>query len=977
MKNWWCSWLVLLGVICCSSSLLSKAQVPHIRFHVLDNDFQDVRVRKLLQDKKGFLWLGTSQGLFRFDGQVYDQFLLPDSLADNSVSALYEDQKGIIWVGYNNGQIARWQNYQLLPLRLNKTKSTAAIQDFLVQENGDLWFATYGEGLYCLKNKKLHHFSQKNGLKDNYTYSLAQDAEGAVWVGTDGGIAVISQKNGKFSVLTITTRQGLPDNMVTALATDANQAIWIGTQSKGVCRYHPKNKKFEQFNLPGSSDWGTVNSIKFTGKTAWIATNEAGVIQLEKEQVALKKHLHKNNSSVYSKVTDLLPDREGNVWLAGNSNSIAAVGNRFSALPKVADPEIYQNIHALLYSRRGALWFGSDAGLFKQILPGDGGKNLIHITLGDESKPVQVVSLYQDAQEYIWAGTFGNGVYRIHPETGVVKHITEKHGLINNNVLSISGKANEVWFATLGGVSKTELTDVALTGSQVFAFTNYSGQSGLGINYIYKVFADSKGRLWFATDGKGVTKLENGRFTNFSKKEGLSCKVIYSITEDAAGNIWMSSRNQGLFCFDGKGFKQVNSRQGLRDLSVTSVAGDKAGNVLMVHKRGIDVFNPVTGQINYYGTEAGVTAPDADLNAVCTDQNGRIWIGTQNGILCYEMPDSKQQQSPVAQIKQVQLFLDNYTGAASPAFAYDQNHISFDYVGLWYQNPEEVSYQVKLEGYDSDWTSSKNHFITYPNLPPGTYTFRLKASDTKRFAGAAETSYQFTIQPPFWNTTWFYLLTVCMFGAGLYSFVKQREGKLKKAERFEKEKAMFQFEMLKSQVNPHFLFNSFNTLISIIEDDQDAAVNYVEKLSDFYRDILLYREKDVIPLQKELELIENYYFLQQKRYGHNLSLQVNIAEAEKQFYIAPLTLQLLVENAVKHNVVSRDKPLQVRIYTEAGEKLVVENNLQPKKTQQPSTGTGLQNIRRRYRILSKKDIEVSKTADTFMVQIPLLKEDGQ
>jgi len=290
---------------------------------------------------------------------------------------------------------------------------------------------------------------------------------------------------------------------------------------------------------------------------------------------------------------------------------------------------------------------------------------------------------------------------------------------------------------------------------------------------------------------------------------------------------------------------------------------------------------------------------------------------------------------------------------------------------LWYHQPEEVSYQVTLEGYDREWISSKNSFITYPNLSPGKYTFRVKSSATGYFGGAKEATYSYTINAPFYNTFWFYGLCAMAAGGLLYGVIRVREQRLKETERQKKEQVEFQFQTLKSQVNPHFLFNSFNTLIAIIEEDQDTAVEYVEKLSDFYRNILLHREDNLIPLEEELRMIDTYYFLQLKRYKNNFTLVVEVPEQARRMQIPPLTVQLLVENAVKHNIISRDKPLTVRIFTD-NDYLVVQNNLQPKLQHEPSTGLGMQNIISRYKLLSPKNVLVEKNNAHFTVRLPLL-----
>lgn len=195
-------------------------------------------------------------------------------------------------------------------------------------------------------------------------------------------------------------------------------------------------------------------------------------------------------------------------------------------------------------------------------------------------------------------------------------------------------------------------------------------------------------------------------------------------------------------------------------------------------------------------------------------------------------------------------------------------------------------------------------------------------------------------------------------------------------ERLEKEKIQSQFETLRNQVNPHFLFNSFNTLISEIEDDPKKAVQYVEHMADFFRSIVTYREKDVISLGEEILIIKDYLFIQRKRYGNAFLVNINISpEEQQQYYLAPLTLQLLAENAIKHNAILKEKPLVLDIFIEAGQ-LIVRNNINPKLHPEKSAGLGLQNIQKRYELLTKKSVAISNDNEFFTVIIPLIKREN-
>ncbi|MBK9103410.1 MAG: histidine kinase [Saprospiraceae bacterium] len=186
-----------------------------------------------------------------------------------------------------------------------------------------------------------------------------------------------------------------------------------------------------------------------------------------------------------------------------------------------------------------------------------------------------------------------------------------------------------------------------------------------------------------------------------------------------------------------------------------------------------------------------------------------------------------------------------------------------------------------------------------------------------------------------------------------------------------------QLAALKAQINPHFLFNSFNTLITIIDENAmqpEVAIEYVEKLSDFYRSILQYREQESISLEEEWELVQSFVYLLEKRYGTNLTLHIDTPP--KDGFIMPMTLQMLVENAVKHNIISEKYPLDLYITVDADDYVTVRNTLQPKSKAEPSTQFGLDSIIRRYQLLSERKVIIEKTSDAFIVRIPIIKKSG-
>jgi LytS/YehU family sensor histidine kinase len=192
------------------------------------------------------------------------------------------------------------------------------------------------------------------------------------------------------------------------------------------------------------------------------------------------------------------------------------------------------------------------------------------------------------------------------------------------------------------------------------------------------------------------------------------------------------------------------------------------------------------------------------------------------------------------------------------------------------------------------------------------------------------------------------------------------------AEKLKRENIAARYESLKNQVNPHFLFNSFNALSNLVYEDPDKAVKFIKQLSEVYRYVLDTREKEVVSLSEETDFLKSYLYLQQIRFGDKLKIQIDLDGEEG--FIAPLALQMLIENAIKHNVVSEDDPLIINVYLENGF-IGVKNNLQKKTiSAEPSAGVGLENICKRYEFLSDKKVEILKDSESFIVKLPVLSE---
>jgi len=944
-----------------------QAQIPIFRPHSIQ-ELGYSHLTTVFQDSSGWIWLGAAGGLFRYDGLHYQSVQLPDSLRKHSVTALFE-ARNRIWVGFDNGVIGFLPANTLFLPGINPAKADAveyvatlqiwqpeeglpakSITAFSDDGHGGFWFATYGEGIYCAKNGHIYQFdSADDGLFNDDIYTLTLDGRGRVWAATDGGISICSMPEpGRKIIENLTVEQnGLPDAIITALATDVNGNILIGTYERGVCRYNVAQQKIDY--ITPTWDFGAVHALATYGKDEiWAGTSNNGLIRIDAHTNSITP-LDAKSPLAHAKINSMFKDREGLLWVLSDKGYLLSGNMHFGWIETP-----FSDIQAIWMDGRSRLWVGAKSGLFlrennqfRRVLP----------------ENCNVISIWEAPNGQIWAGSFGDGVFLIEPSGRVFQHLKEGDALRNGSVLSIAGDEKSVWLATLGGVFLAQRKSDGYVGA-------VNLQNELGSSYVYRVFRDHKGRTWFCTDGKGLFLLENQVFRSFQMADSIPLKTIYSIAEDPVGRLWFCTDRDGLFSYDGTKFEHYTEANHLHSRTIVGLATDNSGKLIIAYEDGFDMMNTLRkNHVIFCDASLGAPVSETNLNALCTDARGHVWVGSSNGLVRISAFREAFLDDPRPGLTSVSLFSKPFDFLHKTIFRHDENYFVFNFTGFWYTDPEIVRYRYKLEGFDPDWKISKDHLASYPNLPPGNYTFRLATTEHGNFEHVPEISWTFTIRQPFWSRWWFYLCCILVIGGLIYAFVSTRETRMQREAMLKREMVESQFATLKSQINPHFLFNSFNTLITIIEENPGMAVEYVEHLSDFYRSIMVYRERDLISIEEELNLVRDFGFLLRKRFEDNFRMTIKVPGSSGQ--IMPLTLQMLVENAVKHNIISTARPLELEIFLEHGDYLVVRNNIQRKIKPELGTHFGLQSLIKRYQLLGERPVSVTDDGQKFTVKVPL------
>jgi hypothetical protein len=464
----------------------------------------------------------------------------------------------------------------------------------------------------------------------------------------------------------------------------------------------------------------------------------------------------------------------------------------------------------------------------------------------------------------------------------------------------------------------------------------------------------------------------------------------------------------------------------ISDTRFSSFAEDKEGILWIGSEDGLTAYDPVKNSSRFFTRENGL--PSNRTNNIMVDFLNRVWIGTTNGLCMLNSERSKFKRFDVHDGLMTDQFNEQSAYRTSKGFfiyptykgflvfrpedyhesismvpvyvtsfkisdkeiapctedlqrihlRYNENFFSIELAGLSYMNPYKCTYAYQLEPFDKSWIYTSKKEINYTNVPAGNYTFRYKVITDNPDWNVPEKTIRISIKEVFYKTWWFRSIVLLIICAGFIAFfrfrINHRERILvlqNKAQLLEKEKTMVMYENLKQHLNPHFLFNSLTSLSSLIRIDQHKAGDFLEKMSKVYRYILKNRDNETVMLSEELKFVDLYIQLQKTRFSEGLRVNININDDYIHRKIAPVTLQNLVENAIKHNVADSDFPLVIDLYTE-NDYLVVRNNLQKKNFVETSNKQGLANMKSLYHYLSARPMIIEEDDKHFTVKIPLI-----
>lgn len=757
----------------------------NIRFNHLtvQDGLSQSAVTVIFQDKHGFMWFGTQDGLNRYDGYNFKIFKnIPSdstSLTDNFIFSIYEDKTGTLIIETQTGNFNKYhpQTESFSVIKKDDidlvNKKGSSLGALYIESNGTKWTGGLSRpvGLTRTDSKTSksttfkHNPADPSSLSDDKVYSIYRDRKNNLWVGTINGLDKLDEKTGKFIHFRHDPNNlnSLPDNWVWPIFEDSKGNLWIGTVRGGVSKFDPASNTFVNFNSDPDDPTSINDNFIFSiyedrSGVIWFGTNTGGVNYFHPASQVFERFINstKNKNSLSDNaVLAIHSDKVGNYWIGTREGGLDKFDyskktfTNYSHNPANPNSLINNSVLSITEDRSGVLWLGTFSSGMNSFDPST---NRFTRYVNNPADPYslsdnRVYDILEDRDGIIWIGTYGGGLNRLDKKSGkftVYKHDEKNSNSISSNSVWTIAEDNEgkIWLGTFGG-------GVNIFDRTKQAFTNFKNDpndpASLGDDNIIRVFKDSKNNMWFGTT-KGLCRYyrDTKKFKTYREKDGLANDFVYGILEDNDGNLWLSTNN-GLSKFDPKkeAFKNYYSEDGLQgnEFNQNAFAKDnRTGRLLFGGPNGLNIFNPDNLKENDYLPPIVFTNY---LRYNTDDEEGKPII--EKGI----------------------------SERDSIVLTYKDNIVTIDFAALSFYNNFENQYRYMLEGFNENWIQlGNNHTITFTNLSPGDYKLRVIGSNNDGVWNEVGTTLFIQVNPPWWRTNLAYAIYGILFIALLYSIRK-------------------------------------------------------------------------------------------------------------------------------------------------------------------------------------------------------------
>jgi sensor histidine kinase YesM/streptogramin lyase len=1006
------------------SFIISKAQRLPYTFENLKiaGNALDNLIICLLKDSRGYLWLGTANGLKRYDPTKTIEYRKnkndKNSLIHNYIESIAEDKQGRIWIGTTEGicYLDRKTNKFTRFEELNKPDY--ACRNIICDFEGNVWFTIRDKGLFKfdVKTNQLssfkHYLSDKTSLSLNRinVRGLIEDPnKKGIWISCMDKLNFYDFKTKKiyhsdYNPLKISI---LTNVQATAFTTENNHFVYSNNSALQMCWYDSRtNTKVKTFSPKGKHGhpFFYLQQIFFdSNHDIWLNTNDGrfGFVDSKNNNVIQIEHERGNRNSFAANLfLDVIQEKNGTLWFA-TVNGLSTVLGMAVLKPNDQLFNVYDFYHKMFESHpedgfadfiedsRDSTWwmFTHEQRLINYNPKTDKFKEW-KIPKTPKMVNYDYVSFINQYHDNIFIFkpfyfSIFNKKAHFFQEFSLPNEISNR----NSNITHTKVLGDSLWIFVKGDYYKSaynyHFKRKKWSKYPIKFLENKLEKTEIPFAHIGPTYSliTKKKDFWIAIHSGGLAKFnyKTNQFEVIKTQQDIDfTKMGYTgFEEDRDGKIWVSSHD--LFKFDPKtySFESVLDK----DL-IGSMVMDYNDKVCMATFDEVMFFDEKKNEKTSFRFEVNDLIENWGNKLYKLSNSKIIAKNKQNIVLVnfkrFEVP-SFIDQLYINQITTANSTIIINDNDAEINFRKDQNSIAISYGVLSLPKTSIYEFYYQLEGFDKDWQSDStaNKFINYGNLDGGEYIFKVKAKDLNgKFL--PEQRLFIHIDTPFYKTLWFRSLLFLIFSGLVYAFVRFRANQRKKihhlelqSSRLAQDKTEIQYQNLINHLNPHFLFNSLTSLNSLITINPRDASTFLEKLSLIYRYILQNKEKDLVSLKQELDFVQHYIDLQKTRFEDGLLINIDVSEVYFQNKIVPVTIQNLIENAIKHNIIDDELALKIDIFIE-NEYLIIKNNLQKKDFVETSNKQGLESLKSLYTYLANKPLEVIETEWEFMVRVPLL-----
>ncbi len=765
------------SLLLCLLSLCASGQRYYFENVSIANGLPASKVYAVLQDSTGLVWLGTESGLASYDGVSVVAPGQNAGMASGGVRSLFMDDRKRLWCGHLGGGISVSEGRRFRAITLADKPLTVDVTAIAQDASGAIWIGTFGMGALRLKDLpesgpvQVERFVEGNGPGERITSIVRRKNGDLVFLEAGSGLHVWSVSKSRFENYPVDV---LADQQrITCYHEDAAGGLWVGTQDHGAIRFDPAERSSMSYDLPTGmpSSFVYAFSEDELGRV-WIGTWDAGLVRVEKDGLKL---LNRSNGLHSQTIRALARDREGNLLIATNDEGLDIFkGDRFRTFTD-EDGLVERHVWAVAQAADGRIWCGTNGGITILDPSGSGPMSVQKLTVqnGDLNNN-SVRCILPDASGRVWIGTDG-GLLEGSATGGKPRSYFDDFVAIlaDNKVTALAhagggavliGSINGLIRWTPGGVPQVLRTGEGLAGNSVTA-----------------LFNDAKGNTWVGTASSGVSLITAGTTDKAARIDVGQVVTPTCFTQDTDGRIWVGTQSQGVLIIqNGKVAATYDVSNGLLSNNVRSLVTDANGHVWIGTNLGLNERKKDGNTFLAFTGRSGFTGIEANPGAVCRTRTGDLWFGTANGAdhVVIDHGDERA-EVPLIAVRVLKVNLEERDAIDGVDLSHTERDVRIEYGCVSLSDQGAVRYQYILEGLEKDWQPvTAETDAHYPGLAPGHYVFKVKARNRSGL-WSEPVLYHFTVLPPWYKTWWFYTAMTLLIGGSAWSWIKFRERQLR------------------------------------------------------------------------------------------------------------------------------------------------------------------------------------------------------